>query len=302
MMVDRVTKVYINGRLVDRAEATVSVFDHGFLYGDGIFEGIRVYGGRVFKLKEHLDRLYQSAKAILLSIPLTPAAMEQAVIDTVRANGLDNAYIRLVVSRGPGDLGLDPLRCSQPTVIIIVEEISLYPQDVYLNGLELASVVVRRPAPDALNPAMKTLNYLNNILAKIEANQRGLVEVLMLNHEGWVVEATADNVFLVKAGELLTPPTYVGILNGITRQVVMVLAEAAGYRVREVNFTLFDVYNADEVFLTGTAAEMVPVARCDGRVIGSGRPGRITKDLMERFRVYARSEGVSVHGSETIQA
>ncbi len=301
-MPERATKVYVNGRLVGRSEATVSVFDHGFLYGDGIFEGIRVYDGRVFKLHEHLARLYQSAKAILLTIPLTSSALGQAVLDTVRANGLDNAYVRLVISRGPGDLGLDPLRCGDPTVIIIVEEISLYPKEVYLNGLDLASVVVRRPATDALNPAMKTLNYLNNILAKIEANQRGLVEVLMLNHEGWVVEATADNVFLVKSGELFTPPTYAGILNGITRQVVIALAHEAGYPVHETNVTLFDVYNADEAFLTGTAAEMVPVATCDGRVIGAGKPGPITGDLTKRFRRYASHEGVPVQGSETIQA
>jgi branched-chain amino acid aminotransferase len=295
-------KIYVNGQLVDRAQATISVFDHGFLYGDGIFEGIRVYNGRVFKLRAHLERLYQSAKAILLDIPLSLSDLEQAVLETVRANGLPDAYIRLVVSRGVGDLGLDPLRCKQPTVIIIVEAIQLYPKEVYLNGMELASVVVRRPAPDALNPAMKTLNYLNNILAKIEANQRGLAEVLMLNHEGWVVEATADNVFLVKEGTLWTPPTYVGILNGITRQVVMELAEAAGYAVREVNFTLFEVYNADEVFLTGTAAEMVPVSRCDGRTIGNGAPGPVTRDLTERFKRFARQSGTLVQGSETIQA
>lgn len=301
-MAHRASKVYVNGSLVSRNEATVSVFDHGFLYGDGIFEGIRVYEGRIFKLKEHLERLFMSAKAIMLTVPLSLEEMQEAVMETVQANGLPDAYIRLVVSRGPGDLGLDPLRCSRPTVIIIVEEISLYPQTVYQNGLELASVVVRRPAPDALNPAMKTLNYLNNILAKIEANQRGLVEVLMLNHEGWVVEASADNIFLVRRGEILTPPTYVGILNGITRQVVIALAADAGYRVREENITLFDVYNADEAFLTGTAAEMVPVARCDGRVIGDGQPGPITKDLIERFRIYAKGEGVLVPRLNAIQA
>lgn len=295
-------KVYVNGDLVDRSQATISVFDHGFLYGDGIFEGIRVYDGRIFKLQAHLERLRQSAKAIMLEIPLSAQELYDAVVMTVRANRLSDAYVRLVVSRGPGDLGLDPLRCPKPTVIIIAEKISLYPREVYLQGLHLAAVVTRRPATDALNPAMKTLNYLNNILAKIEANQRGLPEVLMLNHEGWVVEATADNVFIVRDGALLTPPTYVGILNGITRQVVMEIAEQAGYPVHERILTLFDVYNADEVFLTGTAAEMVPAVTCDGRTIGTGQPGPITQDLMQKFHAYAASEGVvAVDGSATVR-
>lgn len=305
-------KIYLDGRLVDKAEARISVFDHGFLYGDGIFEGIRVYDGRVFKLEAHLDRLYDSAKAILLDIPLDRRALIEAVLSTVRANGLADAYIRLVVSRGAGDLGLDPRRCGRGTVVIIADEVSLYPRAVYDQGLELASVVTRRPAPDVLNPAVKSLNYLNNILAKIEANQKGLAEVLMLNHEGWVVEATADNFFLVKHGQVLTPPTYVGILNGITRQVVMQLAREAGYAVAETNLTLFDVYTADECFLTGTAAEIVPVASCDGRTIGSGSPGPVTRDLSQRYHAYAKSEGTPVGpvvpptnrepGAETVRA
>ncbi len=285
-------KIYINGQLVDRSEATISVFDHGFLYGDGVFEGIRVYSGRIFKLDAHLARLFRSAKAILLSVPMSPETLRAAVMEAVKANGLMDAYIRLIVSRGVGDLGLDPLRCSHPSVIIIVQEISIYPPEVYARGLDLASVVIRRPAPDALNPAMKTLNYLNNILAKIEGNQRGVPEVLMLNREGWVVEGTADNFFLVKDGVLLTPPTYVGILNGITRQVVIELARELGHPVSEMNVTLFDVYTADEAFLTGTAAEIVPAVSCDGRTIGSGQPGPITHQLTERFRTYARGEGV----------
>ncbi len=294
-------KIYINGQLVDRSEARVSVFDHGFLYGDGVFEGIRVYNGRVFKLDAHLARLFRSAKAILLTVPLSLEALRAAVVETVRANGLTEAYIRMVVSRGAGDLGLDPLRCSQPTVIIIVQEISIYPPEVYERGLDLASVVVRRPAADALNPAMKTLNYLNNILAKIDGNQRGVPEVLMLNREGWVTEGTADNFFLVKDGVLVTPPTYVGILNGITRQVVIELARNLGYGVSESNVTLFDVYNADEAFLTGTAAEMVPAISCDGRTIGTGRPGPITRRLTKRFRTYARGEGVVALDSITVR-
>ncbi|MBX5467423.1 MAG: branched-chain-amino-acid transaminase [Firmicutes bacterium] len=294
--------IYLNGELVPKAEARVSVFDHGFLYGDGIFEGIRVYGGRVFKLDEHLRRLYESAKAILLDIPLDPAAMKAAVLDTTRKNGLADAYIRLVVSRGPGDLGLDPRRCTTPTVLIIVDEVALYPPKVYQEGLELASVSIRRMSPETINPAIKSLNYLNNILAKIEANQRGLAEVLMLNQQGWVVEGTGDNVFIVKDGELITPPPYVGILNGITRQVVMQLAREMGLPCREAIFNLFDVYNADECFLTGTAAEIVPAVRCDGRQIGSGQPGAITLRLTEAFQRYARSEGTPVWGTEPVRA
>lgn len=294
--------IYLNGEYVPKAEARVSVFDHGFLYGDGIFEGIRAYAGRVFKLDEHLKRLYESAKAILLDIPLDPAEMKAAVLETLRRNQLSDAYIRLVVSRGPGDLGLDPRRCSKPTVIVIADEVALYPPEVYEKGLELASVSVRRTSPEALNPAIKSLNYLNNILAKIEANQRGLAEVLMLNQQGWVVEGTGDNVFIVKDEVLITPPPYVGILNGITRQAVLKLAREMGMTCREDVFNLFDVYNADECFLTGTAAEIVPAVRCDGRVIGSGTPGPVTLKLTEAFKRYARSEGTSVFGNEPVRA
>jgi branched-chain amino acid aminotransferase len=294
--------IYLNGEYVPKAQARVSVFDHGFLYGDGIFEGIRAYAGRVFKLDEHLKRLYESAKAILLDIPMDPAEMKAAVLETLRRNQLADAYIRLVVSRGPGDLGLDPRRCIKPTVIVIADEVALYPPEVYEKGLELASVSVRRTSPEALNPAIKSLNYLNNILAKIEANQRGLAEVLMLNQQGWVVEGTGDNVFIVKDEVLITPPPYVGILNGITRQAVLKLAREMGMTCREDVFNLFDVYNADECFLTGTAAEIVPAVRCDGRVIGSGTPGPVTLKLTEAFQRYARSEGTSVFGNEPVRA
>lgn len=287
--------IYINGELVPASRASVSVFDHGFLYGDGIFEGIRVYSGRVFKLSEHLDRLYDSAKALLLQIPYTKGELTDAVVHTVRSNGLNDAYIRLVVSRGPGDLGLDPTKCLRPTVIIIADTIRLYPEELYQRGMDLASVAIRRPGTDVLNPAIKSLNYLNSVLAKIEANLRGLAEVLILNQSGQVVEGTGDNVFLVKAGSLYTPPIYSGILNGITRQVVLDLAQESGVRVHENPITLHDVYTADECFLTGTAAEVIGVVSCDGRQIGTGKVGPMTQQLGEAFFSYARSHGVPVY-------
>ncbi|AUW94202.1 MAG: branched-chain-amino-acid transaminase [Sulfobacillus thermosulfidooxidans] len=295
-------KVYFNGVMVPGSEARVSVFDHGFLYGDGIFEGIRAYEGRVFKLAEHLDRLYDSAKSILLEIPYTKEELSEAVCATVRANNLQDAYIRLVVSRGKGDLGLDPNKCPVPSVIIIADRIALYPEELYLNGLQLASVSTRRPATDVLNPSIKSLNYLNNILAKIEANLRGLPEVVLLNHQGYVVEGTGDNIFIVKNGELLTPPVYAGILNGITRQCVMELARDMGIPCREQNLTLHDLYNADECFLTGTAAEIVPAVGCDGRVIGDGMVGPITKQTLEAFKRYSRSTGVPVYDKNVATA
>ncbi len=287
--------IFINGELVPASRASVSVFDHGFLYGDGIFEGIRAYSGRVFKLSEHLDRLYDSAKALLLEIPYTKDELSDAVVHTVRSNGLHDAYIRLVISRGPGDLGLDPSKCVRPTVIIIADTIRLYPEDLYQRGMELASVSIRRPGTDVLNPAIKSLNYLNSVLAKIEANLRGLAEVLILNQSGQVVEGTGDNVFLVKAGTLYTPPTYSGILNGITRQVVLDLAQERGVRAHETPITLHDVYTADECFLTGTAAEVIGVVSCDGRQIGAGKVGPITNQLGAAFFGYARSHGVPIY-------
>lgn len=295
-------QIFINGQLVPAAQATISVFDHGFLYGDGIFEGIRAYRGRVFKLEEHLDRLYDSAKAILLDIPYSKQEMTKAVVETVRANGLQDAYIRLVVSRGPGDLGLDPTKCPHPTVIIIADTIALYPEQVYQKGMTLASVAIRRPATDVLNPAIKSLNYLNNILAKIEANLRGLPEVLILNQEGYVVEGTGDNVFIVKDGALRTPPPYTGILNGITRQVVMKIARDLNLDTFEIPITLHDVYTADECFLTGTAAEVIGVVQCDGRAIGSGVVGPNTMRLREAFFAYATRVGTPVYNEAVVEA
>lgn len=295
-------RIFMNGDLVPASQATVSVFDHGFLYGDGIFEGIRAYAGRVFKLDEHLDRLFDSSKAIMLTIPYSKAELREAVAETLRANNLYDAYIRLVVSRGPGDLGLDPTKCPRPTVIIIADHIALYPSELYEKGLTLASAGIRRPGGDVLNPAVKSLNYLNNIMAKIEANLRGLPEVLLMNSQGYVVEGTGDNVFIVRHNELVTPPPNAGILNGITRQVVMQLAEDLGFECREDNLSLFDIYTADECFLTGTAAEIVPAVVCDGRTIGDGTPGPKTRELMRAFYEYSRTTGYRVYGGQAATA
>jgi branched-chain amino acid aminotransferase len=286
--------VYLNGRLVDRHEAKVSVWDHGFLYGDGVFEGIRVYGGRVFKLDEHLRRLEHSAKGIRLDIGKTTAELREAVLHTLAANGLADAYIRLVVSRGVGDLGLDPRKCAEPTVVIIASHIELYPQSLYETGLPLVTSSIRRAPPDVLDPSLKTLNYLTSILAKTAGFESGAPEVLMLNHEGYVAECTGDNIFLVHDGVLLTPAPWVGILNGITRRSVLELAAQNDIPFQEGVFTLQDVYGADECFLTGTAAEVIPVVRVDGRVIGSGRPGPLTKRIAALFADLARSTGVAV--------
>lgn len=283
-------KVYLNGELVPREEARISVFDHGLLYGDGVFEGIRAYGGRVFKLAEHVARLYASARAIRLEIPLEPAQMAAAVEETLRANDLTDAYIRVVVTRGVGTLGLDPDKCSHPQVIIIADSIVLYPEELYRRGLEIVTVSTIRNHPSALNPRIKSLNYLNNILAKIEGKNAGVLEALMLNAEGFVAECTGDNIFIVTQGVLRTPPTTAGILEGITRNTVIDLAREAGYTVREENLTLYDVYNAEECFLTGTAAEVIAVVKVDGRTIGSGEPGPVTRDLLERFRALTRGE------------
>jgi branched-chain amino acid aminotransferase len=289
---DRV--VYVDGRFYPRDEARVSVFDHGFLYGDGVFEGIRAYDGRVFRLREHIERLYASAKAILLEIPMDPRAMEDVVLETCARNGLRDGYIRLVVSRGPGDLGLDPRKCSRPTVVCIADTISLYPEELYEQGMRIGTVPTRRMGIENLNPRVKSLNYLNNILAKLEANQAGYSEVLMLNEDGYVVECTADNVFIVRRGCLLTPPPFVGILEGITRGVIMEEARRAGLEVREELFTRLDVWTADECFITGTGAEVVPVVACDGRRIGDGRPGPVTRDLIRRYREVVAREGVPI--------
>ena len=281
-------KVYLNGALVPKADAVVSVYDHGLLYGDGVFEGIRVYSGRVFKLKEHTARLYESARAIRLEIPITPDEMIAAVNETVAANGIDDGYVRLVVTRGAGTLGLDIRRTSNPQIIVIADTITLYPEELYEHGLEIITASTIRNHPAALSPRIKSLNYLNNILAKIEGTDTGALEALMLNHKGDVAECTGDNVFVVMQGILKTPPVDAGILEGITRNLVMELARSAGIEVREVTMQRHDLYIAEECFLTGTAAEVIPVVKLDGRSIGDGTPGEITRMLRTRFQEYVR--------------
>jgi branched-chain amino acid aminotransferase len=281
-------KIYINGELFDKENAKISVYDHGLLYGDGVFEGIRSYAGKVFRLAEHLDRLWYSAKAIWLQIPLSKQDMAKAIEDTLAVNGIKDGYIRVVVTRGVGTLGLDPNHCETPQVIIITDYISLYPDELYQKGLEIITVSTQRNHPAALSPRVKSLNYLNNILAKIEGLQAGCIEALMLNHKGEVSECTGDNIFLVRGGRILTPPNEAGILEGITRQAVIELARGAGKEVLEVPLTKHDVYIADECFLTGTAAEVIPVVKVDSRTIGAGTPGPVTRDLMARFHELTR--------------
>jgi branched-chain amino acid aminotransferase len=277
-------QIYISGKFFPQEDAKISVFDHGLLYGDGVFEGLRSYRGKVFRLEQHIRRLYESAKAIWLEIPMSPDEMSDAVNESVRVNKIDDGYIRLVVTRGAGTLGLDPNRCSNPQVIIIADTIALYPRELYEKGLDIVTVSVQRNHPAALSPRIKSLNYLNNILAKIEGVQAGCMEALMLNHKGEVAECTGDNVFLVRHGVLQTPPLEAGILEGVTRDAVIEVAREAGIDVREMPLTKHDVYIADECFLTGTAAEVVPVVRVDNRVIGTGKPGPMTRDLEKRFK------------------
>jgi branched-chain amino acid aminotransferase len=284
-------KIYIDGKYLDEKDAKISVFDHGLLYGDGIFEGIRAYNGRVFKLKEHIDRLFYSAKALLLTIPLSHADMMEAVVDTCRRNKIRDGYIRLVVTRGVGGLGLNPNRCKKPSVIIIADKIQLYPVEMYERGLEIITVPTVRNLHSALNPAIKSLNYLNNILAKIEANNGGCEEAIMLNAEGYVSECTGDNVFIIKAGQMFTPPLSAGALYGITRSVVMDMAREGSIAVSEPNLTRYDLFNADECFLTGTGAELIPVVKIDGRVVGTGRPGPITKSLVAKYKALTQVSG-----------
>ncbi|MBA4541373.1 MULTISPECIES: branched-chain-amino-acid transaminase [Thermoactinomyces] len=293
--------VFINGEYKRKEEAVVSVFDHGFLYGDGIFEGIRVYDGNIFRLKEHIERLYDSAKSILLHLPYTREEMEDLVCEAVRKNGLRDAYIRLVVSRGPGDLGLDPSKCKSPNVIIIVDQVRLFAREMYEKGISVITVPTRRNIPDALDPKIKSLNYLNNILVRIEANKAGVAEALMLGMNGYVAEGSGDNVFIVKRGVLYTPPCYIGALEGVTRNAIMELAEKLGYVVKEQPFTRHDVYVADEVFLTGTAAEVIPVVEVDGRSIGTGVPGVIAKQLMEEFAKVVKVDGIHAYGGHQAQ-
>lgn len=288
--------IYLNGEFVDEEEAKISVFDHGVLYGDGVFEGIRAYNGRVFRLRQHIDRLYESAKSILLDIGMTKEEMSEALLETLRRNSLRDAYIRLVVTRGKGDLGLDPRMCSKPTVFIIAAQIQLYPEELYEKGLEVVTVPTRRNIVEGVNPRIKSLNYLNNILAKIEANLAGVSEAILLNNEGYVTECTGDNIFIVKNGEVITPPPFLGILEGVTRNSILEIAEKLGYRTAEKVFTRHDLYVADECFLTGTAAEVVPVVKVDGRVIGEdGKPGKITATLIREFRKLTAVDGTEIY-------
>jgi len=286
-------KVYINGKLVEKKDAKISVFDHGLLYGDGVFEGIRAYNKLIFKLKEHIDRLYESAHTIMLEIPMSKSQMIKAIIDTIRANKLKDAYIRPIITRGEGDLGLDPRKCKgNASVIIIADKIALYPDSLYKKGLEIITVPTVRSLPEALNPQLKSLNYLNNILAKIEAINAGFEEAIMLDHLGYVAECTGDNIFIVRKNHLYTPPQCMGTLRGITRDTVLEIASKMKISVHEHVLTRHEVYISDECFLTGTAAEIIPVVKVDGRKIGDGKPGKITKKLTEQFRKLTKAEGV----------
>jgi len=288
-------KVYIDGKYYDERNARVSVFEHGLLYGDGIFEGIRAYNGRVFKLKEHIDRLFCSAKAILLELPMSHEDIMTAVVETCRRNKIRDGYIRLVVTRGIGTLGLNPNRCKNPSVIIIAGKIQLYPQEFYQRGMEIVTVPTTRNLHSALNPAIKSLNYLNNVLARIEANIAGCEEAILLNAEGFVCECTGDNVFIIKERHLFTPPLSAGALYGITRRVVMEMAEESGLTVSEPNLTRYDLFNADECFLTGTGAELVPIVKIDGRVIGEGKRGTVTGKLMAQYRALTKVSGEPIY-------
>jgi branched-chain amino acid aminotransferase len=289
-------KIFVDGKYCGERDAKISVFDHGLLYGDGIFEGIRIYNGRVFKLKEHIDRLFYSAKSILLAMPLSHAQIMAAVLETCRRNRLREGYIRLLVTRGVGSLGLNPNRCKNPSVIIIADKIQLYPPEYYKRGLKIITVPTVRNLHSALNPAVKSLNYLNNVLAKIEAANSGCEEAIMLNAQGYVSECTGDNLFIVKEGQLMTPPLSAGALYGITRKVVMEIGAESGLVVSEPNLTRYDLYNADECFLTGTGAEIVPVVQLDGRVIGSGKPGPATLKLVAQYHALTKVSGEPIYG------
>ncbi len=287
-------KIYIDGALLDESNAKISVLDHGLLYGDGVFEGIRLYNKRIFKLEEHTKRLFDSAQSIMLQIPISQEEMNRAIINTVKANELVDGYIRVVITRGVGDLGLDPRKCPKPSIIIIANKIKLYPQSLYENGLSIITVPTRRNIPEAINPQIKSLNYLNNILAKIEAVHRGYEEALMLNHAGYVAECTGDNIFMVNNGVLITPPTAAGVLEGITAKVVMEIASNMGIKISRDWITRHDLFCSQEVFLTGTAAEIIPVVKIDDRTIGNGEPGSITKTIIEEFRYLVLNSGISI--------
>lgn len=286
-------KVFLNGKIVDKDQAKISVFDHGFLYGDGVFEGIRVYSSLIFKLKEHVDRLYESAQSISLSIPISKKEMVAAIVDTLKANKLKDCYIRVIVSRGEGDLGLDPRKCKgNETIVVITDKITLYPKELYDIGMDIITVPTVRNIPEALNPQIKSLNYLNNILAKIEAVNSGYQEALMLDHLGYVAECTGDNIFAVKNGEIYTPPQCMGILRGITRDVVLEISKKLKIPTHEHVLTRHELFIGQECFLTGTAAEIVPVIKIDGRVIGDGKPGKLTKIIMKEFKKSTKVDGI----------
>jgi branched-chain amino acid aminotransferase len=286
--------VFLNGKLVESENACVSVFDHGLLYGDGVFEGIRAYNNRVFKLDEHIDRLFDSAKVIMLEIPMTKDAIKKAILETCKANGIKDGYIRPVMTRGIGNLGLAPWLCKNPSFFVIADTIQLYPKECYENGMAIITVPTRRNLNEAMSPMVKSLNYLNNIMAKIEAKNAGVEEAIMLNNEGYVAECTGDNIFMIKNRKIITPPIVAGALPGITMATVLSIAEKLGYTVVEKFFSRAEMFIADEVFLTGTAAEVVPVIKLDGRVIGNGKPGEITKQLIKRFTEVVNSEGTPI--------
>ncbi len=287
-------QVYIDGQYYPKSEASVSVYDHGLLYGDGVFEGIRAYNGRVFELEAHLKRLYDCARVLMLDIPLSMKEMEEATLETLRRNKFEDAYIRLLVTRGRGDLGLDPRKCPKPSVIIITDKISLFPEEVYQNGIRLGISSIRKNATDASNPRIKSLNYLNSIMAKMEATVSGFNEMILLNRDGLITECTAENLFILKDGVLRTPSPELGILEGITRNVVMALGDEHGYDVEEAHLTPFDVYMADECFVTGTGAEILPVVELCGRPIGGGKPGPVFRQLLDAFRALANSSGTPI--------
>lgn len=288
-------KIFLDGQFYDKQDAKISVFDHGLLYGDGVFEGIRFYNGRVFRLEEHIDRLYDSAKAICLTIPMTPAEMTEALLETIRQNELKDGYVRLVVTRGVGDLGLNPLLCPKASVFIIAAKITLYPEEMYKNGLTVVTCATRRIPHGALSPMVKSLNYLNNVLAKIEAQQAGAGEGLMLNEQGYVAECTGDNIFTIKNGQVFTPPISAGALAGVTREAMFHIAAQLGVTITEPNMTRYDIYTADECFLTGTAAEVIPVTKLDTRVIGDGKPGPLTLKFIEKFHELTANSGTAIY-------
>jgi branched-chain amino acid aminotransferase len=288
-------KIWFDGKLVEEGEAKVSVFDHGLLYGDGVFEGIRFYDGRVFRLEEHITRLFASARAIMLEIPWTEEEICGFVCETIAANSLNDGYVRLVVTRGPGGLGLNPFNCEKPSMFIIATTITFYPESLYEKGLELVTCATRRPTPASLSPQVKSLNYLNNVMGKIEAIHAGVVEGLMLNERGFVAECTGDNIFIVRNGTIITPPVSDGALDGITRRVILELAESAEIKVIEQTMSRIDIFGADECFVTGTAAEVAPVVSLDKRKIGTGKPGPVTRQLIEAYRQLVRTTGTPVH-------